>query len=637
MRTKALLAALTAIVAAAGLGLTATGAEAHRQRSGGWLWRSLDGTGNNLIHPSWGAAGIIYPRVAPAHYADGLGQPVDGPNPRYVSNRILNDTGQALHSERNVSQWAFVWGQFLDHTFALRLGRRQTGEPGQPMPIPFDPTDPLEGFPNDIGIIFFERSVPAPGTGETTPFEQINQASSFIDARAVYGNEAERLDWLRLGSVDGNPGNNEALLLMIDGYLPRRDSRGDPDTAPEMVLGSLFATPGRAAVAGDQRANESPPLLSVQTLFAREHNRIVSQLPGWLPEQTRFEIARAVTIAEQQYVTYTEFLPALGVQLPRYSGYRPHVDPSLTNEFATVGYRAHSMIRSDFRIESDADRYDQDTLDALAAMGIEVIQDGDTVELIIPLGDEVFFNPDLIEMIELGPMLHGIGRNQQNNNDEQMTDLLRSLVFQFPLEGNPDAVGLNDLAAVDIQRGRDHGIPTYNELRVAYGLPPKATFQDITGEESEDFPVDPLLTPGDEINDPDSLDFTELSDINGDPTTPEAGNATSGVRRTPLAARLKAIYGDVDNVDAFVGMISEPHLPGSDLGELQLAIWHEQFRVLRDGDRFFYANYPLLSFVRHAFGIDYRQRLGDLIALNTDIPRADLPRNVFLTEPAGNG
>src|SRR5262245_39500998 len=67
---------------------------------------SLDGMGNNRAHPGWGRAGTPYLRLAPPHYADGVGAPVAGPNPRYVSNRVFNDTGQPLFSARGVSQWA---------------------------------------------------------------------------------------------------------------------------------------------------------------------------------------------------------------------------------------------------------------------------------------------------------------------------------------------------------------------------------------------------------------------------------------------------------------------------------------------------------------------------------------------------
>ena len=81
------------------------------------------------------------------------------------------------------------------------------------------------------------------------------------------------------------------------------------------------------------------------------------------------------------------------------------------------------------------------------------------------------------------------------------------------------------------------------------------------------------------------------------------------VRRTTLAARLKAVFGSVDRLDAFTGMLSEQHLPGSELGELQNAIWTDQFTRLRDGDRFFYLNDPALRVIEQRFGINYRTTL----------------------------
>jgi hypothetical protein len=83
-------------------------------------------------------------------------------------------------------------------------------------------------------------------------------------------------------------------------------------------------------------------------------------------------------------------------------------------------------------------------------------------------------------------------------------------------------------------------------------------------------------------------------------------------------------------VDAFTGMVSEAHLPGSEFGELQSAMWKRQFQALRDGDRFFYLNDPGLSMIKRRLNIDYRHSLADLIALNTDIPRSELENNVFL-------
>jgi hypothetical protein len=603
--------------------------------------QTLNGTGNNKAHPEWGQAGTNYSRVAQAHYADDASEPVDGPNARYVSNRVFNDTHQNLFSETGTSQWGFVWGQFLDHTFGLRLGRAPGDPAGEAQDIVYDGTDPLEEFENDLGVIPFVRSTAAPGTGVSNRREQVNTVSSYIDAFAVYSGSSERLEWLREGPVDGDLSNNSAkLLLDDDGLLPRRDERGNVASAPAMEIdGRLIGRSDQAAVAGDVRANENISLQATHTLFAREHNRIVSLLPNTLSEEDKFQIARRVVIAEQQYITYNEFLPALGIKLRKYTGYKPNVNASLSNEFATVGYRAHSMIHGEVELATEASRYSAAQIEAFKAMGIEV---GDPiegeVELAVPL-NVAFFNPDLVGQLQLGPLLQGIGIEPQYKNDNEIDNQLRSVLFQIPVSGNPECLdgaglpecfdGVVDLGAIDIERGRDHGMPSYNDLRKAYGLPPRNSFTGITGESTETFPA------GMDDNDTASLEVLELLDINGDQIDlldEEAVEADgiAVVRASTVAARLKAIYGSVDNLDAFTGMLAEKHLKGSNFGELQRAVWTRQFEALRSGDRFFYENDPGLSWIKETYGIDYRTNLGDVIARNTDIPRSELAKNVFL-------
>jgi len=606
----------------------------------GFEVESLNGRGNNVVHPTWGMAGTNYLRFAPANYADGRSQMVDGPNARMVSNRIFQDLGQNIFSEHRATQWLWTWGQYVDHHIGLRE------ENGDRADIPFYNADPLERFTNTLGVIPFNRSKAAPGTGVTNVRQHVNTERSYLDGDGVYGPTNSRLEWLREGPVDNDLRNNGPKLMLPGGYLPTRDARGDVNSAPDAAVdGRLAATPNRARIAGDVRANENIALTATHTLYAREHNRIVSKLPNTLTDEEKFQIARRVVIAEEQYVTYHEFLPAMGVNLPAYTGYKPNVDGGMGHEFATSAYRMHSMIHGEFEVDADADRYTPDQIAALQKAGVVVTPEGDEVSLGVSL-NIAFFNPDLLNLIGLGPMLQAIGGEPQYKNDEQFDNHLRSVLFQVPISGNPECLddpskpacfkGVLDLAALDIQRDRDHGMPRYNDMRRAFGLPPKTSFTAITGESSEAFP------PGSGVDDPTSLDFTHLFDINGKEIplgSEDAAMMTRGVRKTPLAARLKAVYGSPDNMDAFVGIVAERHLPGSELGELQNAIVTKQFLALRDADRFFYGNDPALEMIKQQYGIDFRQNLGDTIAANTDIPRADMNDNVFLVKdeqiPAG--
>ena len=600
--------------------------------------RTLDGSNNNVANPDWGRTNTPYTRVAPPNYADGIQAPVGGPAPRRVSNRVFSDVAQNVFSENGVTQWGFAWGQFMDHTFGLR---QEAG--GELRPLAFDSGDPLEEFVDTVGGIPFNRTPAAPGTGTgTTPREQINTVSSYIDGFSVYGGTEARLEWLREGPVDGDPSNNGArLLLGADGLLPRRDARGNVATAPAMEApGRLGAMPGRAMVAGDVRANENIGLTATHALFAREHNRIVDQLPSTLSEEEKFQIARRLVGAEQQFITHTEFLPSLGVTLSPYRGYNPSVNASLSNEFAVVGYRAHSMIHGELEPSAPEGTYTPEQLAAFEAQGIEVEHEGGEVVLVIPLV-LAFGNPDLMANVGLAPLLKGLGGEPQYRNDEQIDNQLRSVLFQIPIPGNLECLdgptmpecfrGVLDLGAVDIERGRDHGLPRYNALRQAYGLRPKSSFKQVTGESIDRFLNDPEVDRNNPINDPDILDFVQLRNADGEVIPLDSAEAETdavvAVRRTPAAARLRALYGDnPSQADAFVAMVAEPHVPGTEFGELQLAIWRRQFEALRDGDRFFYLNDPALAEIERRYGITFRHTLGEIIEQNTGI---DVQDNVF--------
>ena len=143
-----------------------------------------------------------------------------------------------------------------------------------------------------------------------------------------------------------------------------------------------------------------------------------------------------------------------------------------------------------------------------------------------------------------------------------------------------DGMRIALLDAIDIQRARDHGIPDYNTLREAYGLQRVTSFAEITSN----------------------------SDIQ---------NA------------MAAIYGDVDDIDPFIGALAEDHLPGASVGPLVAAAYQIQFAILRDGDRFWYEHDP--DFTAAEISELAQTSLADIILRNTGV--RNLPANIFVTVP----
>src|SRR5262249_10516491 len=179
--------------------------------------------------------------------------------------------------------------------------------------------------------------------------------------------------------------------------------------------------------------------------------------------------ARATVIAEIQAITYNEWLPALlgtGALKP-YRGYDPNVNPGIANEFSTAAFRLHTTINDDVEFFDDDGRpitftyYDQ---------GQTVTVDGEVAL------SEAFSNPTLFEQTGVDGMLKYAASTHAERLDNQVVDSLRNFLF-----GQPGQGGL-DLASLNIQRGRDHGLADYNSVRAAYGLPRVTSFAQITSD-----------------------------------------------------------------------------------------------------------------------------------------------------------
>ncbi len=491
------------------------------------LFRSIDGTNNHPLVPKMGAAGTQLLRISPSDYADGSSAPAGSGqmSPRAISNEVCAQSG-SIPSAAQITDFVWQWGQFLDHDIDLT----GAADPEEPLDIPVPLGDPFFD-PGMTGteVIPFSRSLYSP---TADPREQVNEITTYIDASMVYGSDQTTANALRTFDGTGSLKTSAGDLLPFD------------PNDPGMFL------------AGDVRANEQVGLTSMHTLFVREHNYWCSVLgavfPGFSGELI-YQLARAVVGAEIQKITYEEFLPVLlgPSALDPYTGYDLYAHPGIANSFSTAAYRfGHSMLSP--------------TLQRLDAT-LNDIPEGP-----LPLKD-AFFNPDLlINEGGIEPLLRGLATQLPQEIDTKLVDDVRNFLF-----GAPGSDGF-DLASLNLQRGRDHGLARYNQVRIDFGLAPAATFADIS------------------------------SDV-----------ATQ--------TKLATVYATPDDVDVWVGGLAEDKVPGALVGELFVTILKDQFERLRDGDRFWYEI--------HFFGVIdlliQNQTLAVIIRRNTPIG-SEIQNNVFV-------
>ena len=507
--------------------------------------QSLDGKGNNIAHPDWGSVSTQFLRISEAAYADEISSPSgeNRPSARTISNTLSVSPADGILNDRDLTAFIYAWGQFLDHDIVLTNAATLTES--FPIIVPagdqwFDPSS------TGTVTISLSRSIydSATGTSSSNPREQINSITAFIDGSQIYGVDAERAAALRTFSGGRMKTSAQNLLSFnTNGFDNANDAHRFADD-------ELF-------LAGDVRANENPELLSLQILFVREHNRVAaevaSQNPSWTDEEL-FQYTRRIVIAELQKITYEEFLPALLGRnaLPAYQGYRADVNPGIANEFATAAYRlGHSMLGDDIEF------LDNDGNENREAMALR----------------DAFFNPAVVQETDLDPILKYLASDNAQEIDTMVVDDVRNFLFGEPGQGG------FDLASLNIQRGRDHGLPDYNTVRQAYGLARVTSFDQITS--------DPAI-------------------------------------RSALATA----YGNVDNIDLWIGGLAEDHLPKSSLGATFTKILVDQFTRLRDGDRFWYQN----TLSGDALRDIQNTSLADVIRNNTEL--TSLQQDVFFFNEA---
>lgn len=292
--------------------------------------------------------------------------------------------------------------------------------------------------------------------------------------------------------------------------------------------------PAQCHIVGDKRGEENIALLSMHILWVRQHNLVAEGLrrinKHW-DGDTIYHTARKICGGLWQHITYNEFLPKLydvkrfskvigGRKFFRRTKFKPTEDPSIINSFSTAAFRfGHSLVPNSFsQMRPDFNTY------------------GPSISL-----QHAFFNSTAIYTDGIEPTMMGLCGNMSNTIDDRIAHGLNRKLFIFP-----GSKLFNDLMSLNIQRGRDHGIPQYMRWRKACGF----SRYDKKGFTFKDL----LYTP------------------------------------KKIRKAFGKIYKDVKDIDLFVGGITENHLREKVVGPTFSCIFEQQFEALRYGDRFFYTH-----------------------------------------------
>lgn len=375
--------------------------------------------------------------------------------------------------------------------------------------------------------------------------------SSALDLSAVYGADDNRATMLREMA-------NGRMKVSDGNYLPYNTA--GLSNAPRPTR-EFF-------VAGDHRSNEHPVLTAIHIIFLREHNRLAAALalkfPDWDDERL-YQNARKINGAQFQKIVFKEFYPSMtGGHLRLFSGHDESANPTVSALFTSAAFRlGHTMVGNG--------------VNRLGAGG----------EKLAPLSMADMFFKKNIEADGVEMYLRGAAAGMAQESDNEIHNALRDFLF----EGTEEERGF-DLAALNIQRGRDHGLPSFNNVRSQLKLRPYTSFAEIT------------------------------ENVN-------------------LQSALADAYKTVDRIEPWVGMICEKHAARASMGPTMLKIWEESFKKLRDGDRFYYE-------IRNQFSPEIENAVPEVKTLrserdtfmriileNTKVQRSELPVRMFFVAKQG--
>uniref|UniRef100_A0A0K2TLR4 Peroxidasinlike [Acyrthosiphon pisum] n=1 Tax=Lepeophtheirus salmonis TaxID=72036 RepID=A0A0K2TLR4_LEPSM len=547
-------------------------------------YSKLDGACNNLWkNRRWGSRLQPLRRILPSVYNDHISEPkiksINGsylPNARVVSN-AFHQGNRITSRKHNYTLMLMQWGQFLDHdiSFTPNVRALRSGEAFNcnscdstlfvhpacfPIMIPKnDPYFPAQAHDQKRRCLTFTRSMP--GQKNIGKRQQLNQNSGLLDASHVYGSSICSSNALRKFKYGHLKVTNHPYQSYFKPLMPMKQNIFEC----ESHFGMCFHS-------GDDRSNEQPGLTSLHTLFVREHNYICDQLriynPKW-SDDTLFQEARRILRAINQQITYNEFIPRIlnhqmrskfGLILQKRNTYFPDYNSSCSadvfNEFSTAAFRfGHTLI----------------------APMINMINQIQRIPKHVRLRHH-FNNPDIMQSPKfIDYLVNGLSNQKIEEYDSFIESDLRNRLFEEIKSRNSSFVphsGL-DLAALNIQRGRDHGIPGYVKYRNW------CKKENITS-------------------------FNELRRV---------FNKT-------IIRKLKSVYKNVQDIDLFTGGILEESMKGGLVGETFGCIIGLQFKHLRYCDRYWFENpFPYMRFTRAQLREIKKVSLASIVCRNCDQPR----------------
>ena len=433
--------------------------------------RTPDGTFNDLSAPWMGSAGTRFGRNVPL--ASGFGETGDrlmDPSPREVSRRLLARGEFAPVPHLNLL--AAAWIQFMVHDW-LSHGKNDTS---QFLEIPVSDDDDWPARPMRVPRTTPDDRVNAGDEGRPTAYR--NSETHWWDASQIYGSSQDRCDLVRRGTAAGAVPADGKIALDAEGRLPVDPTSTQANLELSGVNGNWWIG-----------------LSVLHTLFAREHNAIVDRLKIDYPEadgEWLFQKARLVNAALLAKIHTVEWTPALmdsavGRMAMR-GNYWGLTGEHLINAFGRT---------SDSEVVAGIPGSPQDHHGAPYAMTEEFTA---VYRLHSLMPDALSFRDRHADqtLYDCGLIDASFGKARSVYDHAAFNDVLYSLATSHPgalvlhnfpnslrrIDKKADESVFIDLAAVDILRDRERGVPRFKEFRRLIGMKPPETFADITDNQS---------------------------------------------------------------------------------------------------------------------------------------------------------